>query len=482
MRFYALFLGVLLGFSPFISAQTTFSGSKTATLGDSFVVTGDFNLDGIPDLAIAQDTVSPDTNGVAILLGNASGTYSSFTGAVVPGEINQLEVADVNRDGKLDLLLNISDGSAVAVLLGNGDGTFTRSADVNIEFQPGGFATGDFNNDGFPDLAIHDCEEVQFPFCTVAIFLNDRTGHFTKTGTITPVSASSANASSQSIVIADLNSDGRQDLVFLDQDGFEVAIGNGDGTFLTPMFTAARNPDGIAIGSFNHDLKLDLAIVTVNDCPTCATNQTAHEAVYLNDGTGHFGLRSRVLLETSNSFQSAPITLLVTDINGDRIADLVTTTDKGIVQYSLGHGDGTFAAPVQVAQVTNANGTAARDLNGDGRHDLVVSSGTDGFAHILKNNNATVNCRPPSSARLGVHLCSPVGGQTTAKTFTVSASGNSPAGITRLELWVDGKKRTESIGDQLRSSVTVSSGRHRVAIVAVDPTGTTTGAVSITAQ
>jgi hypothetical protein len=112
----------------------------------------------------------------------------------------------------------------------------------------------------------------------------------------------------------------------------------------------------------------------------------------------------------------------------------------------------------------------------------VISSGTDGFAHILKNNNAAVNCKPPSSARLGVHLCSPVGGQTTAKTFTVSASGNSPAGITRLELWVDGKKRTESIGDQLRSSVTVSAGRHRVAIVAVDSSGTSTGAVSITAH
>jgi hypothetical protein len=64
----------------------------------------------------------------------------------------------------------------------------------------------------------------------------------------------------------------------------------------------------------------------------------------------------------------------------------------------------------------------------------------------------------------------------------VSASGNSPAGISRVELWIDGKKRTEALGDQLRASVTVTAGRHRIAVVIVDTNGTATHAVSVTAK
>lgn len=476
MRLPFVCLVLMCALSSISFGQITFSSSKAATTGDSFVATGDFNRDGIPDLAVARFG-----GGVNILLGHADGSYSSFSDITAGSSVNQIAVADVNRDGKLDLLLNFGDGG-VGVLLGNGDGTFIRSADVTVTFQAAGIAVADFNNDGFVDLAVHECQEVQNPFCVVDIFLNDHTGHFVFSNSLTPVSSNSGNRNAMSIAAADLNSDRKQDLVFLDVDGFEVALGNGGGNFLTPIFTSLVNPDSVLVGSFNHDLKLDLAIRTTDDCIGC-TQPPTHVSVYLNDGTGHFGLRSRLAMGTTDSFGVAQAALMIADLNGDRIADLVTTSDNtGNVQYALGHGDGTFAAPVQVAHITNASWAAARDLNRDGRHDLVISSGTDGFVHILKNTNATVNCTPRGSGSEGVHFCSPKANQITAKTFTVSAAGNSPAGLTRLELWIDGKKRTEVQGDQLRNSVTVAAGKHRVAVVAVDITGTTTSAVSITAQ
>lgn len=475
MRIRSFVSAMLFVCSSFCFAQITFTPSQVSAGGAGFAVSGDFNRDGIPDLAVAQGG-----DAINILLGHANGTYSSFSTVAADGDITQIAMADVNHDGILDLVAN-SLGNELQFLLGNGDGTFTRGSNLLLSFEAGAFVVGDFNNDGFVDVATHECETVENPFCVVNVYLNDHTGHFNLSASITPVSAGSNNANAVSLAVIDANADGNQDLAFLDVDGFEVAFGDGKGGFSTPVFKAVTFPDSIQTGSFNHDSKLDLAIRTTDDCLGCS-QPTTHVAIYQNDGTGHFGLRSRLLMGSTDSFGVAQAALVITDVNGDGIADLVTTSDNtGVIQYALGHGDGTFAAPVQVSRITDAGSTAVRDLNRDGRHDLIVSSGTEGL-FILKNNNATVNCTPPSAATRGLHFCSPFANQTVARTFTVAAAGNSPAGTTRLELWIDGKKRTEALGDQLRSSVTVAAGRHRVAVVAVDISGTTTSAVSVTAK
>jgi hypothetical protein len=475
MRVRSFVAAMLFLCSSVCFAQITFTASRVSTTGAGFAVSGDFNRDGIPDLAVAQGG-----NTINILLGHANGTYTSFSTVAVDGDITQIAMADVNHDGNLDLVLN-SLGNELQFLLGNGDGTFRHGSNLLLSFEAGALAVGDFNRDGFVDIATHECQTVQNPACVVNVYLNDGTGHFNLSASITPVSASSGNANAESLAVIDANGDGNQDLAFLDTDGFEIAFGDGTGGFSTPIFKAVTNPDNIQTGSFNHDSKLDLAIRTTDDCIGCS-QPTTHVAVYQNDGTGHFGLRSRLLMGSTDSFGVAQAALFVTDVNGDGISDLVTTSDNtGLIQYALGHGDGTFAAPVQLTRITNAIWTAARDLNRDGRHDLIVSSGSEGL-FILKNTNATVNCTPPSAATREVHLCSPLANQTVARTFTVSASGNSPAGISRVELWIDGKKRTEALGDQLRASVTVTAGRHRIAVVIVDTNGTATHAVSVTAK
>ena len=82
-----------------------------------------------------------------------------------------------------------------------------------------------------------------------------------------------------------------------------------------------------------------------------------------------------------------------------------------------------------------------------------------------------------------MRICGPADGATVAKTFTVSAAGNSPAGVTLMQLYIDGKKSFELWNDQLKRSVTVSVGKHRVAVVAWDRyRKTTTKAINVTAQ
>jgi hypothetical protein len=116
-----------------------------------------------------------------------------------------------------------------------------------------------------------------------------------------------------------------------------------------------------------------------------------------------------------------------------------------------------------------------RDLNLDSRHDLAVADAGVPFATpaVVVVTNTTSNaaiCAPPSSANLAAKLCSPTS-STGSRTFTVKASGNSPTGVRRVELWIDGVKKYNSPDDRLLTVVTLPSGSHKFEIVAVDQLG-----------
>lgn len=83
------------------------------------------------------------------------------------------------------------------------------------------------------------------------------------------------------------------------------------------------------------------------------------------------------------------------------------------------------------------------------------------------NRTAQLPCAPPPSNILQAKICAP-GSTTSSTTFTVKASGNSPLGIKRLELWVDGVKRAEILNDQMLKTLTLTAGTHRITVVAVD--------------
>jgi hypothetical protein len=227
----------------------------------------------------------------------------------------------------------------------------------------------------------------------------------------------------------------------------------------------------MAAGRLTRGAAPDL-VIRVFDSSADGSNS---EYVFLNSGFGSFRLRSRI----STSDFGFGGSVYVADINGDGLADLVSVSnnfhDSGI-DIALGHGDGSFDAPTTAPNLNlfgNLGGLVARDLNLDSRHDLAMAAfgGPEPHnpaTHVLLNQNAQTNCVPPGSATLAVHICSPAPNAGVDETFTVSAGGNSPAGVKRMELWVDGVKRAQNFSDQLRATIRVTPGSHRVTVVGVD--------------
>ena len=332
----------------------------------------DLNGDGKLDLVV------PDLgNGsISLLLGNGDGTFqpgSSYL-AADGGDPQQVTVKDLNGDGKLDLVAAIPASNAVAVLLGNGDGTFLTSSTYQTGASPRRSIATDLNADGKPDLAITDKDAD-----TVSILLGNGDGTFQAE------SSYAAGPTPDSLAVGDLNGDSRPDLVVTNiaANSFSVLLGNGDGTFQTPSIFAtggASYPYALALEDLNGDGRRDVAIV----------NSTSNNiSVLLGNGDGTFQAPS--LYDAGPE----PLSISVGDLDGDGKLDLVVASDVGTFSVLVGNGDGTFQVPTtdSLAGVGSGDGVVA-DFNGDGRGDLVFSNqGSDSVSVLLNSSSATPGTR-----------------------------------------------------------------------------------------
>src|SRR5262249_62350933 len=120
---------------------------------------GDFNADATPDPAVAGSagTFPNLTGAVGVLLGNGNGTFQAPIPSTVVGapDADSVAVGDFNGDGRPDLAVADQLGDTVSLLLGKGDGSFAFPPAVYPAGQsPSALAAGDFNGDGLPDLAV----------------------------------------------------------------------------------------------------------------------------------------------------------------------------------------------------------------------------------------------------------------------------------------------------------------------------------------
>ncbi|MGB6827183.1 MAG: FG-GAP-like repeat-containing protein [Terracidiphilus sp.] len=342
------------------------------------VAVGDFNGDGIPDLAVANY----ESSTISVFLGNGDGTFTatSTSPTLASYPPKAIAAADLNGDGKMDLVVTTPGTVGTAtIFLGNGDGTFAPVAvSPAVGSEPSSIAVGDFNGDGIPDLAVvsqcgYDANCVGPG--SVTILLGDGTGNFT------PAAASpiALGGVAWAIAAGDFNGDGNLDLAVTTYGSLDSAnttygaagavtilLGNGNGAFTASSIPEGNYPWAIAAGDFNGDGITDLAV-------TNATSDSV--SVLLGNGDGTFTTAA------SPQTGAGPFSITVGDFNGDGIPDLavVNTSDysagEGEAMILLGNGDGTFTRNVTSPETGQLPiSIASGDFNGDGIPDLVVAN------------------------------------------------------------------------------------------------------------
>ena len=368
-------LSVLLGngkgsFQPAVTTNVQNSGAGNGNAQS--VAVGDFNGDGLPDVAL--NTAGPAGPAVEVLLGKGDGSFQPNHLILPVGQI-PLSVAagDFDHNGALDLVTANSNGT-VSVLLGNGDGSFRPRIDLAVGGAPRAVAVGDFNGDGLLDVAT-----AQQLSNTVSVLLGHGDGTFARP-LVFAASGQDFTFTPSSIAVGDVNGDGRSDLVINLIGGEDsvvsqlgVLLGNGNGTFQAPILNSPQGgEDGdVVLGDFNNDGRLDAAV--------------GGEAA-LPDGLSVFN----------------------------------------------GNGDGTFGVPFQSPQrfSTGGNdpfGVAAADLNGDGLVDLVAANTSSSTVGVLLNTSTPV-VAAPTTTTLSTSTATAVFGQIETLTATVSSQAGTPIG------------------------------------------------------
>ena len=437
------YVTVMLG-----KADGTFQNGVSYPIAGNYsvaAVVDDVNGDGNPDIV----AVSGDQQ-ISVLLGKGDGTFQSalsFAAPALPGytsaastPIQNLITADLRGNGKEDVIC--SNG---LVLLGNGDGTFTAVATPAFpyfldNFYAGGplLASGDLNKDGKIDLVVNNGQ-------SISTWIGKGDGTFTQGQTYATI------ATDGFISVSDLDGDGNADIFVGLGDGGVYAgdngspnlayalMGNGNGSFQGAPALISGNYSGNNLADLNGDGYPDLVTLSSGSSP--AITPAGSLTVQLANGKGGFTQGANIAPPTSFTLNGYNFTMgssaqastfAVADVNGDKKPDVVwianglTAISSGgstLITYpypvlfvALGNGDGTFqtAVPYAFPQIAPAadfdisntvTNLEIADVNHDGSADLVAvydesAGGTgaipynEGIVTLLGNGNGTFSTSP----------------------------------------------------------------------------------------
>lgn len=485
-----------------VSAQSaTFARTDYASLGNNHTL-GDFNGDGIPDLA------GTAAKNAAIMLGNGNGTFGAKVEYPAGGFTQDLATGDFNGDGKSDLVVTINEAQiSLSLLTGNGDGTFNPPVTFanTTKLDSPAVVVTDLDNDGRLDVVIaHQIGCYTSP-CVIGRSISVLLG--LGDGTFQVPWEVEVGTGMSRIVVGDFNSDGLKDLgIAGDRSQVYILFGVGNGTFLQqPTLTLTPDTFGvdatdIDIGDFNGDATQDLVVaIALNGSRT---------AILLGNTDGSF--QQPLIITEPNG--RVPQYQAVGDFNRDGFQDLALSLgfgSQGLMEILNGNGNGTFQPPVLYLvpppKSSISGGTiVSGDFNRDGKPDIAlpITGATPGLAVLVNSTGGgsvplafgSVSATPSSvaggaSSQIGVNLASgavaPSGGLTltvsssNASVVTVPSTAFIPAGSSSVKF----SAGTKSVTTTQDVIITVSNsklGSRQVTLTVTPPPPTTISVSALT--
>ena len=353
---------------------------ENAGLPPKDIAVGDLNRDGAPDLI----TVDRGNSVLKVFLSDGRGNFSSANMRYYQAgttNANQPTLADLNRDGALDIVLPRTTGSAISVFMNLGNGTFANRVDYSCGIYVYQVAAADFNGDDFHDLAMAEFTSSTGGYNSVRILLNNGNGTFRLGSLFQLTSRSGYDYNVFSTTVGDVNRDGRMDVAVNISDMRTIAIlyGNGDGTLRTGVNISV--PDAplkdIRLQDINKDGKFDLITAKAS------LNKIT---VGLGDGAGGFTFRDY-------SVGGTPVAFAVGDVNRDGIFDIVSSNQgsdtvtllKGISGGTFDAGTSYSTGPSSDVKIQPAR-IGLGDFNRDGQLDIATGNS---YINNLNNTRST---------------------------------------------------------------------------------------------
>ena len=451
------------------------------------VATGDFNNDGKPDYIVAGGAEPQD---IVLRIGNGNGTFQapSVIGTAEYPYIVDMAAADVNNDGKLDLIVasnaesdncicNSSTAAGVfQVFLGNGDGTFQAPLTYTTTYTPFSVAVGDFSGNGLQDIAVGDYNG------QAEIWNNSGGGAFTLTKTITFALGTPAE-----VRAGQFDGDGIEHLAAAaGSNGVAIAWNDGHENFTVQWVdtNAGGTTLFMNVGQVAQDGRDD--IIASYQCPYPATHApppcvSAIDVIY---GQGDEKTVTKTVVTIPDQDDDGQLTGLpwAVDVNGDGLADLVTgnlTDDvpNGIEAW-LANPDGTFSqTPISYNATTQTVGwngitqsIAPADFNRDGMMDFVGVLPADEQTEVFLNAGPRSACAT-SQVNPSVTVCAPVNNTYLNSPVRVEASSFDTTQVTAIQEYVDGKLEYSADGTSFNTTFAENPGQHLFVTKAWDASG-----------